>query len=601
MTQVTLNKIGAGYRSSTALNNDFDIIEEGFERTLDRHGGPGNEMLGPLDMNSQRILNLPEPVEDGEPVRKIDLINQVLSELMVEEVKDIAAQEALTVTASKADIDGGNTTGSFTDNLQFETRTVAEELKDRLPVARFKVPSNSWADAIEEAMSVADSTGRATQLDLPGGNIILDRPIVVPFGRVVIRGQGIGSTVIYAAFGDQDVFRFEHPSGGSFLGSRVERLSISVLPENRPATSGYAINFVGVGECEAHDVTFIGTHSGVGFNGNNRNCRTRNVGGSDIVRAVFHINGGGNQHIALGTGFDNTGTAQACFLVEETERVDLDFGTASHHDVGLHIKPAANKTVQNVFSNFGDYDATAQRGVLIEATQNNSVVRNVFISGGSGGSASTQVGFEVKQSGTGQVGDIWLNNLMIQANLEEGLKLAAGRLHLTGVHVGNNGIVTGAPGIRLMAGLDFFQMVGGTSGQLLGSADKTVRPMLWENHQNYGIVLDSGFTGTALLDGVDLRNNLTGPIQNNSGTAILTVNNCLGYITRILGSTTITNGTKIKILPHSLGAAPRVSVATSNQVNSPYAISITADGSNLAVYTDVDTTSDVPVSYILER
>lgn len=430
--------------------------------------------------------------------------------------------------------------GTFILGDAARTLSIAEYLRQSVFLIAFKTNSNTWVDAFEAAISYVHSVGGGNII-CPALNLVLDRTVVIPYGRITIRGQGVGSTVFYAAFGDADVFRFKDPGGNTYLASRIERASLAVLPQHRPATAGYAIVFDGVGECEAHDVTFIGTYNGVGFLGNNRNCRTRNVGGSDVVNIEFHVSGGGNQHIALGTGFDNTGVANAAFLIEETERVDLDFGTASHHAIGLHIRPSEGKTVQNVFSNFGDYDAPREVGVLIEAVNNNSVVRNIFISGGSAGSASTSNGFIVRKSGTGQVGDIWVSNAMLQASLEDGCLLAAGRVHFNGVHVGNNGIASGAPGIRLMAGLEFFQMVGGASGQLLGGADKSVRPMSWQNQQNHGVVVDSGFSGNAILVGVDLRGNIAGAIQNNSAVTI-EVNNCPGYRTRARGVATIPVG-----------------------------------------------------------
>lgn len=105
MTQVTLNKIGAGYRSSNALNNDFEIIEEGFERTLDRYGGAGNHMEAPLDMNSNRILNLPAPVDPTDPLRLVDYTDDITGRV----------DEALSVLQVVKTYENGN---DFTDKEQ---------------------------------------------------------------------------------------------------------------------------------------------------------------------------------------------------------------------------------------------------------------------------------------------------------------------------------------------------------------------------------------------------------------------------------------------------------------------------------------------------
>lgn len=429
------------------------------------------------------------------------------------------------------------TDGKFKFDTDSQEWSLADEFRQRVYLIRWKRSDNTWDDAFDLALAYVNTRGGG-DIICPPLDIPLNRTVVIPYGRINIVGNGQGSTVFKALFSG-DVFRFKAPAG-SYLAASIRNCSIDYIGGSA-ATGGYAVVFDGVGDCRAVSVGFNRTYRGVGFVGNNRNCRALDCGGSDVVDAEFVINGGGNQHIQLGTTFDNTGVANVAFLVEETERVDLDFGTASHHARGLHIRPAEGKTVQNVFSNFGDYDATSECGILIEAVNSNSVVRNIFISGGSAGSASTKVGLDVRKSGTGQVGDIWVSNAMLQANLEDGCRLAAGRVHFVGVHVGNNGIVSGGCGIRLMAGLEFFQMTGGSSGQLLGGASKLDRPMLWQNHQSYGIVIDSGFDGEAVITGADLRGNLTGPIQNNSAVSV-EANNCPGYRTRASGVATIPVG-----------------------------------------------------------
>ena len=55
------------------LNENAEKTEAGFENTLSRDGSSPNAMEAPLDMNGQRILNLPVPAADNDPVRLIDL------------------------------------------------------------------------------------------------------------------------------------------------------------------------------------------------------------------------------------------------------------------------------------------------------------------------------------------------------------------------------------------------------------------------------------------------------------------------------------------------------------------------------------------------
>lgn len=55
------------------INDNSDKIETAIEGTLSRYGEAPNQMEAPLDMNSQRILNLPAPITDNEPARWADL------------------------------------------------------------------------------------------------------------------------------------------------------------------------------------------------------------------------------------------------------------------------------------------------------------------------------------------------------------------------------------------------------------------------------------------------------------------------------------------------------------------------------------------------
>lgn len=56
-----------------SINRELSKIEEAIQDTLSRLGDTPNEMEANLDMNSNRVYNLPEPVNDSEAVRLQDL------------------------------------------------------------------------------------------------------------------------------------------------------------------------------------------------------------------------------------------------------------------------------------------------------------------------------------------------------------------------------------------------------------------------------------------------------------------------------------------------------------------------------------------------
>jgi len=75
MSKITLNNTASGYNLA-AINANFDKIEDALNNDVlyrDNPTGEPNQMDQTLDMNSQRIINLPEPIADSEPARFKDL------------------------------------------------------------------------------------------------------------------------------------------------------------------------------------------------------------------------------------------------------------------------------------------------------------------------------------------------------------------------------------------------------------------------------------------------------------------------------------------------------------------------------------------------
>jgi hypothetical protein len=74
MAKLTLSDVTSGNGSSliSTINANSALIETAMEKTLSRDGTSPNEMDVDLDMNSQRIINLPEPSSGTEPLRLQD-------------------------------------------------------------------------------------------------------------------------------------------------------------------------------------------------------------------------------------------------------------------------------------------------------------------------------------------------------------------------------------------------------------------------------------------------------------------------------------------------------------------------------------------------
>jgi hypothetical protein len=69
VAKITLQSITAAFSSISKLNANFSAIATAFENTLSRDGTSPNAMSADLDMNSNRILNLPTALNAAEPPR----------------------------------------------------------------------------------------------------------------------------------------------------------------------------------------------------------------------------------------------------------------------------------------------------------------------------------------------------------------------------------------------------------------------------------------------------------------------------------------------------------------------------------------------------
>jgi hypothetical protein len=68
MAKLTLNTIGSRYGSIDALNANFDAIETALENTLSRDGTAPNGMHANFDMDSNRVINLADGINNPDAV-----------------------------------------------------------------------------------------------------------------------------------------------------------------------------------------------------------------------------------------------------------------------------------------------------------------------------------------------------------------------------------------------------------------------------------------------------------------------------------------------------------------------------------------------------
>lgn len=76
MTKLTLSDIANLSNETSAVatvNANSASIETAIENTLSRDGTSPNQMEAAIDMNSNRVINLPAPISNAEPLRLVDL------------------------------------------------------------------------------------------------------------------------------------------------------------------------------------------------------------------------------------------------------------------------------------------------------------------------------------------------------------------------------------------------------------------------------------------------------------------------------------------------------------------------------------------------
>lgn len=134
MAKLTLSDLANLQNEATAvatLAANNAATETALENTLSRDGTSPNTMSASLDMNSNRILNLPEPVADQEPLRKVDASSATLTTLAGYATAAAAAQTAAETAQTAAETARTNAetaeTNAETAETNAETAQAAAE------------------------------------------------------------------------------------------------------------------------------------------------------------------------------------------------------------------------------------------------------------------------------------------------------------------------------------------------------------------------------------------------------------------------------------------------------------------------------------------
>jgi pectate lyase-like protein len=342
MAKLTLNNLTNLSNQGTAvtiINENNDDIETALENTLSRDGTSPNTMGANLDMNSHRIINLPEPTSNFEPLRLIDA--NTLNGGGTIEVSSLpvggTSGQVLTKD-SNTDYDvswqdagsGGGTSSDILNILDFGA--------DPTGVADSSVAIQAAIDSLPESTNLSSSVGGGA-IFCPAGNyslhstVRLDRPLTF---------YGTKGTNMSAVDASTTLFDITH--------SFVTFQSFGSL--GRPGTPSGTDRAIRVG-APVRIITDAFTTNG----STTLTSATANFTSADINKSIFITGQGLNSiagvsasnQITLGAAASATASGLTCIYSFSINDVLIDdIGFIINHTVGIELSVCQKCVVRAV-------------------------------------------------------------------------------------------------------------------------------------------------------------------------------------------------------------------------------------------------------------
>ena len=257
MAKITLNDITTEFRGQAQLNNNFTAIENEFQnKVLYRNNPTGepNSMQVDLDMNSNRILNLPVPSYPNDPVRLQDLTNgdsivglayeDSIADLRNRSLTNVPANSLVFVSGYHSPGDGGEGyfraySGSLTYTENYGTVILAGgtagavstyawlRVTDTINPKHFGAKGDGVTDdysAIQAAINSVQPWGSYDQPD--GTYLVSQKLLVVNKYRTKWHFGGVMSP--YGSYNDY-LISFDNSANDSIVPSMAMQLSLENL------------------------------------------------------------------------------------------------------------------------------------------------------------------------------------------------------------------------------------------------------------------------------------------------------------------------------------------------------------------------------------
>lgn len=223
MAKVTLTPITSGYATAAALNANFTAIATALDNTVSRDGTAPNALTATLDVNSNRLINLPDAITGQEPVTLSQLVS--------------AGTNGSTVASNVLFTQSG--AGAIDRTMQSKGRAAPVSLSD------FCTGVGDEGAAIQAAVNA--SAGRVLEVDINVSTSVTINGI----SFIAIRDAGGSITNIDpSAVSDIPLIRFVDKTNFSVNGVRLVGTNKSVFAVDN---SGSAISIEG--NCDTWSVT----------------------------------------------------------------------------------------------------------------------------------------------------------------------------------------------------------------------------------------------------------------------------------------------------------------------------------------------------------
>lgn len=318
MAKITLASILTAFASALSLNNRFDDIEEHFNDKVlyrDNPSGEANQMESPIDMNSNRILNLPSPVADQEPARLVDIKDGV--SVIVEAIPSPTGNEDKALSS--------NGSGVVYKKNTFWQDTVTDMLVDTSVVlgqiwecGDYAVGNDAGVLLFKVVPSATGTADSGSYFDHDTLSLQFER-IFSDNGRVSLKDFGVKSTETAA----NNTIAFQAAANYVCNNNGLLINDLITFPSNAITTpDSTTFNFVGKGEGyktgtsgKTSQIVFTGTASTVSFLINPGDHCHLNIVGHIISTTDATEQWGGIEVDTLGIGNATQNSADGVFYI----------------------------------------------------------------------------------------------------------------------------------------------------------------------------------------------------------------------------------------------------------------------------------------------